>query len=210
MIHVHISRSHPSFFISVGKSDRLLGIKITDFTYRDSVSQSGTPQKEVIAQQVKEVFPQAVHTGTGVIPDIYKKTTIKDGWVELETNLKTGERVKLISADGENLHEVTDVAAGRFRTEATIKDGDIFVFGREVSDLLSVDYEAIAMLNVSATQELVRDSEAAKKELNAKNAALEAKLAAAEKRLDALEAQIVRLAEAAPKTDLRTASTVAP
>jgi C4-dicarboxylate-specific signal transduction histidine kinase len=34
------------------------------------------------------------------------------------------------------------------------------VYGREVNDFLSVDYEAIAMLNVSATQELNRRLEA--------------------------------------------------
>ena len=32
----------------------------------------------------------------------------------------------------------------------------VFVYGREVKDFRNVDYEAIAMLNVSATQELNR------------------------------------------------------
>ncbi|MEM6347261.1 MAG: hypothetical protein AAF927_25450, partial [Bacteroidota bacterium] len=32
----------------------------------------------------------------------------------------------------------------------------VFVFGREVKDFHTVDYEAISMLNVSATQELKR------------------------------------------------------
>jgi hypothetical protein len=37
---------------------------------------------------------------------------------------------------------------------------EVFVFGREVDDFRSVDYEAIAMLNISATQELHRQLEA--------------------------------------------------
>jgi len=61
----------------------------------------------------------------------------------------------------------------------------VFVYGREVSDLRSVDYDAIAMLNVSATQQLKKDSDAAIVALQAKNAALEARLSALEKLLPA-------------------------
>ena len=34
-------------------------------------------------------------------------------------------------------------------------DGDIFVYGKEVDDFRTVDYEALSMLNVSATQALI-------------------------------------------------------
>ena len=34
--------------------------------------------------------------------------------------------------------------------------GEVFVYGREVDDFHIVDYEAIAMLNVSATQEMFK------------------------------------------------------
>jgi cell shape-determining protein MreC len=33
----------------------------------------------------------------------------------------------------------------------------VFVYGREVDDFRTVDYEAIAMVNVSATQEIYRE-----------------------------------------------------
>ena len=48
-----------------------------------------------------------------------------------------------------------------------------------------MDYDAIAMLNVSATQQLKKDSDAAIVALQAKNAALEARLSALEKLLPA-------------------------
>ncbi|WP_262708345.1 hypothetical protein [Chryseobacterium sp. CH21] len=34
--------------------------------------------------------------------------------------------------------------------------GKLFVYGTEVSDLRTVDYDALSMLNISATQELVK------------------------------------------------------
>ena len=94
--------------------------------------------------------------GTDTVPDIYERAAIKDGWVLLATNLKKGERVRLVGRTSAGVHEVLEVAPGRFRT-GFAADGDaVFVYGREVKDFRMVDYEAIAMLNVSATQELNR------------------------------------------------------
>jgi hypothetical protein len=45
------------------------------------------------------------------------------------------------------------------------QDSTVFVYGREVNNFRTVDYEAIAMLNVSATQEQQRLIEAQQKML---------------------------------------------
>ena len=135
----------------------------------------------MIAQQVEKVYPQAVNTSKGVVPDIFKKAEIKDGWVALATDLKVGDRVRLISEKEEGVHEVLDVKAGRFLTQFKPAGDQLFVYGREVNDFRSVDYEAISMLNVSATQELSKKLE----EKDAVIAALEARLSALEKRVSA-------------------------
>ena len=68
-----------------------------------------------------------------------------------------GERVRLITETGHRaVHEVLEVKDGKFRTDFTDDTGQVFVYGREVKDFRVVDYDAIAMLNVSATQELSR------------------------------------------------------
>ena len=43
----------------------------------------------------------------------------------------------------------------RFKVN-TAKQGKVFVYGKQVNDFRTVDYDAIAMLNVSATQELFK------------------------------------------------------
>ena len=134
----------------------LAAIEITDYTYIDSVNQGNRPYKKVIAQQVEKIYPQAVNQTTDVVPDIYLKADVKDGWVKLATNLKKGERVRLIGKAANGVFEVLEVAANRFRTDFKADADTVFVYGREVKDFRSVDYEAIAMLNVSATQELNR------------------------------------------------------
>ncbi|MCB0854693.1 MAG: hypothetical protein KDD63_20870, partial [Bacteroidetes bacterium] len=133
----------------------LMQIEVTDYTLRDTIAKGKTPQKKVIAQQVAQVYPQAVSTNlTEVIPDIYQRAEVKDGWIMLATDLETGDRVKIITESGSDIYEISAVENDRFQIEALNIEGEtIFVYGREVDDFHTVDYEALSMLNVSATQE---------------------------------------------------------
>ena len=91
----------------------------------------------------------------------------------------------------------SDLRAGGFRTAYKPADDKIFVYGREVKDFRTVDYEAIAMLNVSATQELARKLEAKDAEvlaLQKENAALKAALAANAAQDQAQDAKLAALA----------------
>jgi hypothetical protein len=161
-------------------------IEITDYAFKDVIAKGAGPQKKVIAQQVETVYPQAVSKSTDVVPDIYQKATVKDGWVTLGTDLKVGERVRLIGDKSEGIHEVLEVRDGAFRTAFQPASEAIFVYGREVKDFRSVDYEAIAMLNVSATQELSRRLE----KQAAGIAARDAKIATLEKANQAMRQEL--------------------
>lgn len=173
----------------------LRGIEITDYVFKDAIGKGNRPQKKVVAQQVEKIYPPAVSQTTDVVPDIFQKADVKDGWVESAAGVKVGDRVRLITANGNQAtHEVLEVKNGAFRTGLQTKDKQVFVYGREVKDFRVVDYEAIAMLNVSATQELARKVEAKDAEI----ARLTAKLAAIEARDGAREARLARL-EAAGK-----------
>jgi len=184
-----------------GRSDggadlnKLMGIEVTDYTMVDAVTQGDRPYKKVIAQQVEGVYPQAVSRTTGVVPDIYAKAEANGGLIALtaplKAALKLGDKVRLVNEQGSDLHEVTQVTSTGFRVKEPI-NGPVFVYGREVSDFRSVDYDAISMLNVSATQELARQLAAEKAEvetLRDENRSLAAKL-------DAMEARFARLEKA--------------
>ena len=180
----------------LGKSDgtrdlaTLQSLEITDYVHRDFIAHGRRPQKKLIAQQVEEVFPQAVASMSGEVPDIFQHATVQDGWVELATDLKAGERVKLIEGSSASIHEVLEVKKGAFRTAFRSATGEkIFVYGRAVEDFRTVDYDAVAMLNVSATQELAR-----------KLAKAEAENAALKERLERLERAVETLARPAVVT----------
>lgn len=143
-------------------------IEITDYEYIDKVKEGNTQQKKVIAQQVAEVYPQAVNKQfTEVVPDIYQTATMDEkGWVNLATDLKVGEKVKILFAESEEVLEVLETNPKGFRVSPTADCQlltVIFIYGRQVDDFHTVDYDAISMLNVSATQQLAKENEELKR-----------------------------------------------
>ena len=182
----------------------LLGIEIADYQYIDTNLHGNAWQKKVIAQQVEGVFPQAVQRGVGAVPDIFKNAELADGWVELATDLKVGERVRLITESGDSVEDVLEVRGDAFRTALKTTSDQVFVYGRRVSDFLSVDYDALSMLNLSATQQLKREKDAEIADLKAENVALRRLVAAKD---ESVEARLIALEQSLSKSSsIETAS----
>ena len=88
---------------------------------------------------------------------------------------RDGDVVRLlVEKKGERVCKVSVLNAHTFSIDQVIPE-KIFVYGKQVDDLLNVDYDAVSMLNVSATQELSKQVELLKTEnarLQAENNAL--------------------------------------
>jgi hypothetical protein len=168
----------------------VLSLEVVDFRYKDQAGKGNALHKKLIAQQVEKVFPQAVTEQVDVVPDIYQLASCEDGWVELATDMKKGERVRLISDQTEGVYEVLEVTNDKFRTDFKSEGDRVFVFGREVSDFRSLDYDAIAMLNVSATQQLKKEKDEEVKSLRTESAELKAANDALTSRLHLLESKM--------------------
>ena len=137
----------------------LFSVEVTDYKMKDKATYGEKTTKKVIAQQLKSVYPQAVSLQSGFIPNIYKFSEINNGYIALQTDLKIGDKVKLIYKDEDQekveVIEVLSTDKHGFTIENK-KDGKVFVYGNEVDDFHVVDYDAVSMLNVSATQELYK------------------------------------------------------
>jgi hypothetical protein len=100
--------------------------------------------------------------------------------------------VKLITEVASDIFEVLEVEENRFRVVLGAQADEIvpvFVYGREVDDFHAVDYDAIAMLNVSATQELAKRVE----QLQAENRAQQVTIAALQAQLQEKDGQAARI-----------------
>ena len=96
----------------------------------------------------------------------------------------------MITEKGEGVHVVIEATPDKFRADFKPEGDKVFVFGREVDDFRNVDYDAIAMLNVSATQQLKKEKDEEVKALRSQNEELQAASDALISRLQILESKM--------------------
>lgn len=151
--------------VSNSKNDliALSKIKITDYKLIDTIAKGNLKYKKVIAQELKEVYPLAVSMHTEVIPNIYKHTKMQNGFVNLMSDVKIGDKIKVIFNSKSEILNVEYVDNNGFKLNSS-KTGEVFVYGKLVNDFHTVDYEALSTLNISATQELIKRIEQLEKE----------------------------------------------
>ncbi len=133
-------------------------ISITDYKYLDTISKGNRVVKKLIAQELEEIYPEAVSYTSKCIPDIYRHARVDKDWIYLSTDLKVGQPIQLNVTNGsqESIETVfvTAVEQDRFRIHQPMSVDQVFVYGRMVDDFHIVDYDALTTLNISATQEL--------------------------------------------------------
>ncbi|MFY7811861.1 MAG: tail fiber domain-containing protein, partial [Flavobacterium sp.] len=154
----------------------LMKISIKDYTMKDFIQNGDQKYKKVIAQEVEEVFPLAVNQGTNYIPNVFapaKVSNFNKDIIEFiltkDHQLKKFDTLKVYIAGKEKIVTVASISSEKsFKvknqnwSEETLKD--VFVYGKLVHDFRKVDYDALSMLNISATQELYRKIEALEKQ----------------------------------------------
>jgi hypothetical protein len=175
----------------------LMQLKVTDYRWIDRSLDQHRPHKRLIAQEVKQTFPQAASTAptTQAIPNVYELATeLKHDAAKRELTITTkkahefkkDDRVDLIS-DRKKMKETpvkAVLSAHAFVIDCEQAPESLFVYGKHVNDFHTVDYDAISMLNVSATQQLKTEHDT----LAAENKTLREELAQQERDLAALEA----------------------
>lgn len=177
----------------------LLRIRVTDYKYKDAIAKGNGLKKGVIAQELEQLVPEAVGLGTDIIPDIYalaQNTRLEAGSLHLimekPHDLKVGDKVRIMAGDHQEDLPVTAVASATGFSLGNWNHGTpekVFVYGREVNDFHSVDYDHLFTLNISATQELARRVE----ELEKENAAAKAENAELRRLIEGIRADVSAL-----------------
>ena len=141
----------------------ILSIEPKTYKYID-----GNKSKErvygFIAQQVREVIPEAVVLIDNIIPNIYKNCICDDNkriYIVLPhevlgslIRIGNGGSYKIILVESDYIEVEKHIGS------KDIPDGEQFVYGYEVKDFHTINKEYIFTLNVCATQELHRRIEA--------------------------------------------------
>ncbi len=153
-------------------------LQITDYTMKDKVQYGNRSYKKVIAQEVEKVYPQVVSKHTDFIPNVYQATAkiekVTSGYLLSFTSKhnisKGGKKLRVLLSDEDGM-QAANIVSIPSDTEvvidvAGIKADKIFVYGEEVDDFRTVDYEGLTTLNISATQELSRQLKKQQQQIN--------------------------------------------
>ena len=146
-------------------------LSITNYRMNDKALYGNQEFKKVIAQEVEAVYPQAV-SKSGLktfIPNIYQLAKQNGSVFTFEKRIaisKEDKFLKIYDETGEIILEIQGSTPNSITVNLADKElkGKLFVYGTEVSDLRTVDYDALSMLNISATQELAKKIEALENE----------------------------------------------
>ena len=191
----------------IGKSnartdlETLNQIEVTDYVK----IREGNREKKVIAQQLRQIYPQAVSLMAGVVPNVFETSeaftyspetqhlTIS---VSKDHDFQVGDQVDVYT-DQKNLTRIEVLAVpsdSTFTISANHSPQQVFVYGKWVPDVHTVDYDAISMLNVSATQELHRKVKAVEAE-NAELRQAVTEVASLKTQMAAMQAMMAQLSK---------------
>jgi len=143
----------------------LLKLTPRKYKYIDNVVKSDREVIGFVAQEVKEIIPDAVNDKNNeVIPNIYKCYNINGNIIatdeDLRNQLKVGDKIEYLLENQNdrkqtNILEITDTY---IKIDITNDNNDtkIFIVGKYVNDFQTISKDDIFSLNVSATQELYR------------------------------------------------------
>lgn len=150
-------------------------LRVTNYRHVDEVRMGTEFKKGFIAQEVEEVFPEAVSRSTGFIPDIYQRalSTGLSGTTLTVTlpqphQLVAGDQIQVLGPNGDQVCEVSGTVDSQSIVISNWTSDNpewLFVYGKQVHDFLQVDYDRIHTLNVSVTQEMIRRVEALEQEI---------------------------------------------
>jgi hypothetical protein len=185
--------------------DKLRQLQPKYYNYIDTISEGEQRVIGFIAQEVKDVIPEAVKITTDFIPNIYELSNVSDSNVITLTNFDTStleSNVMVLKVyDIENKEHLVNIAEvidghsirveedlsewiGSFDESGNVVAGNhLFVYGQKVTDFNNLNKNCLWTYSTAALQEVDRQLQAEK----VKVASLETQLTSVLARLDALE-----------------------
>ena len=146
----------------------ILSIEPKTYKYVDKLERGDKKVYGFIAQQIREVIPEAITIEKSYIPNIYLVADYIEGVITLTSQptkviINMNDKIKCYDKDNKEILveviEVIDALTFRIK-EIEYTDTKIFVYGTFINDFHTLNKDYIFTLNVCATQELHRRIEA--------------------------------------------------
>ncbi len=161
--------------------DQLRQLQPKYYEYVDKVGRGSSTIIGFIAQEVKDVVPEAVSVADGDIPNIYETANVSANAITFTnfhtSNLDATSNTLVVYEGGDTRKELTIVEIvdeHTIRVDTDIAEEDVFVYGQVVQDFHHLNKDYLWTIATSALQEVDRQLQ----QENARNDRLEARLQA--------------------------------
>jgi hypothetical protein len=153
--------------------DLILAIQPKIYNYIDNINKTNCNVYGFIAQQIKEVIPEAISIQSNIIPNIYNfgkiinSNTINTSYV-ISSNILINDKIRIITTEeGEKEYNITSInSSNSFNINTNLKGSNCFIYGTKIDDFHILDKSYIYTLNVCATQELHRIIQRQQEQIN--------------------------------------------
>ena len=147
--------------LSIKNLNKFLLIKPIKYKYIDYVRSSNN-QYGFIADDIEKIFPKLINKGNEYIPNIFERGRNNNNIITFDNSsniiLDNNTKIKIIS-DIDNDYKYYNISSNISSNQFIIDNNDInssniFIYGTEVNDYRSINYNDIFTMNVHATQNL--------------------------------------------------------
>jgi hypothetical protein len=151
-------------------------LKVSNYTFIDTVAKGKALHLGFIAQEVEEVVPEAIHQMQEYIPSVYQMASLVVHNKEEKKLTVTTTKIHEFSENDDiklfNPEKEYKVKVSKIIDKHTFIVNDwvdpcenIFVFGKQVNDFRVINYNRLFMLGISSIQYLAKENDEMKKEI---------------------------------------------
>lgn len=143
--------------------DLINKINPVSFKYIDYIERGTINNYGIIAQEIEEIIPEVINSHKDYIPNIYKNVDKYDNEL-LRLYIKTydlsvGDKIKIYDVKNKDHHrKIIEKNEDYITIDEPIENYEegtnLFIYGKEIEDVKNVNYEALFVINIKATQEL--------------------------------------------------------
>jgi hypothetical protein len=150
--------------------DLINKIKPKFFKYIDYIEKGHNDNYGFIAQEIKELLPEAISYRKEYIPNVFKLFDINKNIIntneDLRDKLNINDDIQIIDINNKKqVVKILEITSSYIKIDKSLECDKIFVYGKKVDDFHVLNKEYIFTLNISATQELHKKLEIQEKRI---------------------------------------------
>jgi hypothetical protein len=153
---------------------KILNIQPKTYNYIDNIDRGSNIIYGFIAQQIKEIIPEAITLTSDYIPNIYSLCSNNSNIIIIpeiilsNNNININDEITIINGNNyeKNNYIIKNINSNEITINENLNCSNCFVYGTKVNDFHTLNKEYIYTLNVCATQDLYKIIQEQKKSID--------------------------------------------